>query len=146
MISIPFYLSDAYGGLAEADGTARFDGRVLSLEFIIKDAMFGVVTSAVKKVLLNPDDISSIHFKKSIFKGTIAVQAHSVESVSAVPGQKGGEVKLSIKRRHCPEAEEFVSTLRLAVSQSRLRRLEEIEEEHALERHERLKNRDRSAE
>lgn len=43
MHTVPFSISDAYEGLADVDGLARFEADVLTLEFQTKDAFFGII-------------------------------------------------------------------------------------------------------
>ena len=124
MYSIPFTFPDTYGGLAEADGIARFDGHSLILEFQVKDAVFGLVKSEVKEVMLPIDEIANIDFKRGKFRGQITIRTHSVSAVEEIPEQKGGEFVISIKRKHRDEGEEFASAVRLRVSEAKLKRLE----------------------
>ena len=125
MISIPFSLPDAYGGMAEADGILRLNEDSLLFEFQVKDAFFGVVKSDVKSIILNVADIAAIDYKRSIFRGLIYLRSHSVNTVSEIPGHKGGEVRMSIKRKYCDDAEELISSLRLAISEAKLKSLDE---------------------
>lgn len=120
MYSIPFSLPDAYGGMAEADGILQFDGISLLLEFQVKDAIFGVIKSEVKKIALNADDIAAVQFKRKVFKGLITLRSHTVNAISDVPGQKGGEVRITIKKKYCEDAEELISALRLAVTEAKV--------------------------
>ena len=120
MYSIPFSLPDAYGGMAEADGILQFDGIAILLEFQVKDAIFGVIKSEVKRVTLHADDIAAVQFKRKVFKGQITLRSHTVNAISEVPGQKGGEVKISIKKKYCEDAEELISALRLAVTEAKV--------------------------
>lgn len=124
LFSIPISLPDVYGGLAEAYGIVRFDGTQLSIEFEIQDGVFGVVKSGVREVILPIADIAAITFKRSTFRASIIVRCHSVKSVERIPGQKGGEVKINVKRAYRDEAAEFASALRLAVSEARLNALQ----------------------
>ena len=133
MYSIPFSFPDAYSGFAEADGVARFDGHCLILEYQIKDAVFGMVKSEVKKVIIPVGEIAAIKFKRSTFRATIDLRTHCIEIVEEIPGQKGGEFMLSLKRKHREEGEEFASALRLGVSEARLRALEEDHQRDGLQ-------------
>lgn len=125
MFSIPFSLPDAYGGMADADGILGFDGNTLRLEFQVKDAIFGIVKSGVKEIELDVSEVASIQFKRKVFRGQILLRSHSVNAVSEIPGQKGGELKITVKKRYCDDAEELISNLRLAVTEARLKALDE---------------------
>ncbi len=122
LYSIPFSFPEAYGGLAEADGIARFDGKTLTLEFQVKDAVFGVVKSAVKEVILPIEQIAAVSFKRKTFRALIDIRSHKVHH--ELPVQKGGEFTIVIKRKYREEGEEFASVLRLGVSEAALKRLE----------------------
>ncbi|MGE3802090.1 MAG: hypothetical protein AB7H80_13805 [Candidatus Kapaibacterium sp.] len=123
LYSIPFSFPETYGGLAETDGIARFDGQHLTLEFQVRDAVFGVVKSEVKEILLPVEEIASVHYKRGRFSGRLSIRSHKI--VQEIPVQKGGEFILSFKRRHRDEGEEFASILQLRVSEAKLKRLEE---------------------
>ena len=124
LYSISFSFPETYGGLAEADGIARFDGRNLIVQFEIRDIVFGVVTSGVQEIILPVEEIATVHFKRGWFGGRISIRSHRV--VEEIPQQRGGEFTLIVKRKHRDEGEEFVSALKLGVSEAMLRRLEEL--------------------
>lgn len=120
MLSVPFSLPDTYGGLAEAHGIIRLEGTYLTLEFEVRDGVFGIVKSGVKVVALQAAEIAAISFKRSAFRATITLRCHSVRSVEGIPSQKAGEFRISIKRAYRDEAEQLASALRLAISEARL--------------------------
>lgn len=120
MFSLPVSLPEVYGGFAEAHGIIRFDGVQLTLEFEIQDGVFGVVKSGVKEIRLPVSEIAAITFKRKTFRALIVLRCHRVKSVEKIPGQKGGEFRIQVKRAHRDEAEAFASALRLAVAEARL--------------------------
>ena len=124
MHTIPFSL-DAYEGLAEVEGLARFEDDVLSLEFEAKDAFFGVVKSGVKEVHLALTDLVSADFSKNMFRATLKLRVRSMMLIKEIPGASRGELKLRFARKHRDEAHALASKLQLRMSERKLELMDE---------------------
>lgn len=120
MHTVPFSISDAYEGLADVEGLARFEADVLSLEFEAKDAFFGVIKSGVKEIHLSLADLVSVDFSKNMFRATVKLRVRSMMLVETIPGAKRGELKLRFARKHRDEAHTLASQLQLRLSERKL--------------------------
>ena len=125
MHSVPFSISDAYEGLADVDGLARFDADVLTLEFQTKDAFFGLIKSNVQHVQLSLTDLASVHFAKKMLRATLTLRVHSLALVEKIPGVSRGEIKLRFARKHRDEAHALASQLQLRLSEHKLERMDD---------------------
>ena len=125
MHTVPFSISDAYEGLADVDGLARFDGQALTLEFQTKDAFFGMIKSDVQNVQISLTDLASVHFAKKMFGATLTLRVHSMALVEKIPGARRGEIKLRFARKHRDEAHTLVSQVQLRLSEHKLERMDE---------------------
>lgn len=125
MHTIPFSISDAYEGLADVDGLARFEADVLTLEFETKDAFFGIVKSGVKTVEIPLGDLASVAFKKSMIRATLRLRVRSMALIEDLPGTKGGEFKLRFARKYRNEAQALSSSLQLRLSERKLALMDE---------------------
>ena len=126
MHTVPFSISDAYEGLAEVGGLARFEADVLTLEFQTQDAFFGLVKSGVQEVPITLPDLVSVHFSKNMFRATIHLRVRSMALFEKIPGANRGEVKLRFARKYRDEAHALASRLQLRLSE---RRLEQMDDE-----------------
>ena len=120
MHTIPFSISDAYEGLADVEGLARFEADVLTLEFEAKDAFFGVVKSGVKEVKITLGDLVSADFSKNMFRATLKLHVRSMKLFEPIPGAKRGAVKLRFARKYRDEAHTLASSLQLRLSERKL--------------------------
>jgi hypothetical protein len=116
MNSVPFTLSELYGGLATCDGLLRDDGHFVVLEFQVKDSVAGLIKSGVREVRIPVKELVSVTLTKG-WLGTswlgvkIVMQASRMELVKDVPGASQGRVELHIARKHRDLAERFVADL-----------------------------------
>ena len=119
MHTVPFSL-DAYEGLAEVEGLARFEADVLTLEFQAKDAFFGMVKSGVKELRLALPDLVTAEYSKNMFRGTLKLRVRSMALIEDIPGASRGEVKLRFARKYRDEAHALASRLQLRMSERKL--------------------------
>ena len=124
--TVPFSISDAYDGLVDVDGLARFEADVLTLEFQTKDAFFGLVKSDVQNVQLALTDLVSVHFAKKMLGATLTLRVHSLALVEKIPGVSRGEIRLRFARKHRDEAQTLAAQLQLRLSE---RKLEQMDDE-----------------
>ncbi len=81
------------------------------LEFESKDAFIGAYSSGVAEIAMLPDDVSSIAFKKGLFKAKLEIRARSMKLFEKVPGNKHGTIILRIKRKDRADAAELAEFL-----------------------------------
>lgn len=116
MNAVPFTVDNVYAGFGECHGLLRDEGDHLCLEFQVKDAMVGLMKSAVKEVRVPIKDLVSVTLTKGWLGMTwlgvkIGIQAARLETLRDVPGMSQGRVELSIARKDCAAAEAFVANL-----------------------------------
>ncbi len=125
MHTVPFSISDAYEGLADVGGLARFEADVLTLEFQEKDAFFGIIKSDVQIVQITLSDLAAVDFAKKMLRATLTLRVHSMALIEKIPGAKRGEIKLRFARKYRDEAHTLASRLQLRLSEHRLERMDE---------------------
>jgi len=123
-ISIPFRIKDIYEGLAESDGVVSLTEDSLIIELQTKDAIFGVLKSALKTITLPMKEIADVELKRSLFGDTLIIRAVSMRSLLQVPKNKHGEVILSVQKKHRELVDSFVAEAKLGIAEARLRDVE----------------------
>src|SRR5262245_6985249 len=116
MNSVPFTLSELYGGLATCEGLLRDEGKEIALEFQVKDAVAGFIKSGVREVRVPLKDLVSVTLDKdwlctSWLGVKIQIQTARMELLKDVPGASQGRVELHIARKDRDLAERFVADL-----------------------------------
>ena len=117
MVSIPIRLHTPDAMFTEAEGLVKLEQGRLIIEFETKDAFFGVYRSGVQEIAVLPDDITSINFKRNLFKAELRIRARSMKTFDQVPGSKLGEIRLRFRRPHRAEAEELAAFLQRRLSE-----------------------------
>ena len=125
MQSIPVQLHTPDAILTETYGLLSLQEGCLVLEYESKDAFIGAYSSGVEELQIFPDDVSSLTFKKGVFKAKLKIHARSMKFFEKVPGAKHGTITLRIKRKHKADAAELVMFLQ--------HRLEELKSAEASE-------------
>ena len=123
MKSIPVRIHTPDAVFTETYGLLGLQEGRLVLEFESKDAFIGAYSSGVEELDILPDDVSSITFKKGLFKAKLTIRARSMKIFEKVPGNKHGTITLRFKRKHRADAAKLALFL-----QHRLEELESIEE------------------
>lgn len=124
MYTLPFKLTEVYGGFAEAEGLLRYENETLWIELQTKDAFFGVLQSGVKKVTLRAADLDAVQLKHRPFRSYLTLCARTMEALISIPGTTGAELKLVFLRKHREGVANLHSSLALAISEARLARLD----------------------
>lgn len=120
---IPFHLSNVNHGLAEVQGLIHIKKNHLILEFEIKDAFGGFIKSDLKEIDIPFDEIESLTYKKGFWGGTVKIEGNSMRTFEGVPGSEQGRCELKIKRKDRDQAEQTVSSARVALSEHKLDKL-----------------------
>ncbi len=124
-ISLPFTLREVYKGFAEGRGVLRANPDGLILEFQVKDALFGLLSSGVKEVGIRIDEIASIDLRKGWIRTTVIIRAVSLKTLCDVFGNEGAEIALRVSRKDRALAEELVSMLNLRICAQDLKKMED---------------------
>lgn len=123
-ISIPFH-NEIYEGLGEIHGRLRLGHGNLVIEYMAKDAVFGLLRGRVRELRIPLIDIEDIELHNGWFRKRITIRSNSITSFADFPGAESGVLVLRIKRRDIARAQVGVSRLRLLQSEQKLKALDE---------------------
>jgi hypothetical protein len=123
-ISVPFSKPGLYGGLAKATGLISLSNTALTLEFEIREELFGALKSSVKEIEIHFLDIECLELKKILFWPKLIIKTTKLRSLKEVPGSHQSQVKLNIPRKKFDEAKSLVSIVNMKISEARLKQLE----------------------
>lgn len=124
-ISVPFTIPGVSAGFVEVHGMLNFRNDTLILEFESKDALVGAIRSPLREVQIPLSNIKRLEFRKKWFSAEILLFAKSMSVLKSIPGTNSGMLKLKLKRRDRDEGRQFCSSVQLALSEVRLRELDE---------------------
>lgn len=119
---IPFHL-EANQGFAEAKGLIHIKRHKITLEFEVKDVFGGFFKSDYEEVDISFDDIQSLTYKKGFWGAKIIIEGNSMRTFEKVPGSEQGQCVLQVKRRDRKNAEQTISSARVALSEYKLDKL-----------------------
>lgn len=112
-ISIPFKTTDIYNGFAEGEGMLHANDKEVVLEYLVKDAVFGVIKSDPKKLRIPYRELGEVRFKGSFWGSRFKLHVSNFQLLSQYPASKNGIIKLKIKRafkRKAIEMETYINT------------------------------------
>ena len=121
---IPFHL-EVNQGFAEAQGLIHIKKTSLVLEFEVKDAFGGFIKSDLKEIEIPFDEIESLSYKKGFWGAKILIEGNSMRTFEDVPGAEQGRCELKIKRKDRGQAQQSISSARVALSEYKLNELGE---------------------
>lgn len=112
-VVLPFQIPNVFEGLAEASGIARATSSELTLEFEVKDAIFGLLRSDIRTVTLPLEQVVQAEFKPGRFGGNRVILAtDNLTRFDCVPRHRTGQITLWVKRKEVETAQRLVSFLR----------------------------------
>jgi hypothetical protein len=136
MTSVPFSISNVYGGLGFAQGVLRNDADNLVLEFQLKDSVFGLLRSRVRQVCIPISAIEEIALERMLADpwqwlglGGIQLRIRTMDlsSVKDIPGHGEDGFRLRIKRKYRRAVRTFVSEVELRIAEMRLLDIEALQ-------------------
>ncbi|MEQ9309168.1 MAG: hypothetical protein RLN90_06905 [Balneolaceae bacterium] len=104
-------------------GVLSIDGEELLFEYKLYDPQ-GNVLSTLNKFSINVDFLESLELMKGLFKSKLIIRTTQMVFLDPLPGSKQGSITLEIKREDRSQAQDFVSKLKIALSERKLRDLE----------------------
>lgn len=122
--TVPFELPDVSHGFQEAKGLMKCTERGIELEFEVKDAFVGLMSSGIKNVVIPYSELESITYKKGWIGAKIILEGTSMRVFDDVPGTDVATCIIKIKRKHRDEARTMISKARLQLSEYQLDQLE----------------------
>lgn len=122
-ICIPFVIEQT---LTHSKGQARLEADCVLFEFQNVDAFFHVLKSKVQETRIPLAEIENAEFNTAWMglDNALRIKTRSMKTVEDFPGSEQGWITLTIERADREKAAEFVSQLRLHVSELALKRLE----------------------
>jgi len=97
MTAIPFS-AKAYGGFGAVKGLIRAEGGALVLEYQVKDAVLGVLTSSPKEVRVPLDQVVSMVLDEGWFNTRLRIQSSRLCTWAGFPDSDMGRVELNLDR------------------------------------------------
>jgi len=125
MKNIPFYIDGVHGGFMRVEGIMRLEKNRLYLEFQIKDAVIKAYKSPIKTHHLALEDIDAIETKLGWFRTRLWIHVQSGKILEAIPGNELTQRVFSFKRAHRLALANMVSQLNLALSELKLKELDQ---------------------
>ena len=122
--TVPFHLPEISHGFQEGKGLMKCTERGIELEFEVKDAFLGMMSSGIKNVVIPYADLESITYKKGWIGAKAILEATSMRVFDDVPGTEVATCVLKFKRKHRDEAQSMISKARLQLSEYQLDQLE----------------------
>ena len=118
------YSPDEEFMMKEVRGVLSIEGEEIMFEFKVYDAM-GTAISTLNKFSFDVRYLKNIHVKKGLFKTKLIIQSTKMVFLDPLPGSSQGRIALDIKRSDRNEALNFSSKMNLALSERRLKELDE---------------------
>ncbi len=128
-LALPFKIDEVFEGFAEVDGLININKSSLIMEFQTRDAIFGVIKSNVKKVVLNAEDLIEIKVKKNWFSANMIIVANTFLAGKGLPKATGNELVLEIKKKDLDTAMQIASLMNMKISEIRLNYAENISQQ-----------------
>lgn len=125
MRNLPFTIDNLNGGFMKLEGILRVESAQLVFEFQKKDAIVEAYQSDLQTVSIPVDELQLVEFKKGWFSGKLILHGEKASSLSDLPGKDLGERVLKIKRKHRELAASISSRLNLAISEQKLKELDD---------------------
>lgn len=116
VICLPFSIPDVYGGLAEVRGLLKADDQTLTLDFETKDSVLELFRLDTKVICVPLAQVTAFEFKEGWFTRRITIRANSLEALRQVPGARGAEVRLKVRRENVEIARECVSRIQMVLA------------------------------
>ena len=120
-LSVPFKIKDILFGVAVCNGVLCLDDGSVSIESQTKCTLIGLLKTRIKYIRIAVDDIQEVDFKKSMFGNSITIRLSKLSIANQLPKQEPGEIKLSIHKNHVEAAEELVHSLKMEISDFKLK-------------------------
>lgn len=103
-------------------GVLSIDGEELLFEYKLYDPQ-GNVLSTLNKFSILVEFLESIELMKGLFKAKLIIRTTQMVFLDPLPGSKQGSITLEIKREDRTNAQDFVTKLKIALSERKLRDL-----------------------
>lgn len=124
-MQIPVTIPDLFFGLKEAVGFLKVNNETLVLELQEQDSLAGAIKSDIQSYTIKFENLDSVEYDKKLLGGHVVITGNSLEAMKDIPGVKRAELLLKIDNKHKKEAENFISHLRLQLSEYHLKQMDD---------------------
>jgi hypothetical protein len=122
--SIPFRMRDLYSGFAEARGLMRFTEDGIRLEYQVRDAVIGVISSGVRELFIPFEDVDSMTFHKRWWRRSIEIRTHSLRFPATIPGLSDSCIVIRVRRADRARIRQAIAHASLRMAEIRLQQIE----------------------
>jgi hypothetical protein len=120
--SVPVWIPEAYGGMAECHGALRLVADGLQLEFQAREGFLGLLKGGVKEVSIPWPGLVDLKLQAGWFKTRLLLVVKSVRSLDGVPGATGSHVVLGVERKYRTLARQLVFAVNLRLCEQEIRK------------------------
>ena len=106
-ITVPFTLSDLFGGFGDAKGLLHFSGDHVRIEF--EANLLGIWDTGVRDIKVTLDDLIQVEFKKGWVYQYLTLRGKSLRTFENVPGSKQGVLEFVIAKRDRNRSEQLTT-------------------------------------
>lgn len=128
-ISLPFSLSNVYGGFAKVKGLIHVHRNSLGIDYQSEDSIVGLVKSKPQEIEIPYTEIQFVELKTNLFTTRLILRVSSLAAIADFPKPSSrkipaGEMRLSLKRSDRERARQAVSYINLRLSEIRLDKMD----------------------
>jgi len=120
--SLPFVITEIYGGLASVQGLVSLEHDHLILEFQVKDALVGVLKSQVREIRVPLAELEAITLEKKWLSLGLVLKAYRIRTLLDIPSGEAGRVLLKLTKRDEMIAAQLVKHIQIKLSEHRFDR------------------------
>jgi hypothetical protein len=113
--SVPFTIRGIHAGMVDLEGIVKIEGAQLVLEFRTRHALFKFFVSSAKEVRIPLSELEEASFSRRLWLEFLNLRARNLRAFSAVPGNRGCELRLRCRSAHRAAAQDLVSRLNLSL-------------------------------
>ncbi len=122
-LSIPFSISEAFGGFGTAEGILHFENDAIRLE--LEPKLFGFIDNGIQERVIPLTDILHVEFKSGWTYRMFSIQARSLKTFTGITGAKQGKLEMSIEKSNAHLAEHLATMLSAKLTTLQLDRIKE---------------------
>ena len=121
-ISIPFSISEAFGGFGTAEGILHYETNRLKIE--LEPKLLGFIVSGIQEKTIPLSEILHVEFKTGWTHRTLTLQAKSLKTFDGITGTKQGKLELSIGKSDVSLAEHLATMVSAHLTTQQLNRIQ----------------------
>lgn len=119
--SVPVWIPQAYGGMAECHGALRLLADGLQLEYQAREGFLGLLKGGVKEATIPWSGLVDLKLRRNWFTTRLLLIVKSVRHLDGVPGATGSQVLLGVERKHRQLARQLAFAVNLRLCEQEIR-------------------------